>query len=101
MFAADRSNCSGLVSAFLTIGRRLRAVLGSLDPRQWLATTLRSMRRIMARWNERSRPLRAAPAALSAPPPPKPSLVLLQQAEALCGYTEPAVMPRSRSATRA
>src|SRR5215211_5894903 len=31
MFAADCSNCSGLVSAFLTIERRLRAVLGSLD----------------------------------------------------------------------
>ena len=31
MFAADRSNCSGLVSAFLTIERRLRAILGSLD----------------------------------------------------------------------
>src|SRR3954447_13896682 len=31
MFAADRSNCSGLVSAFLTTERRLRAVLGSLD----------------------------------------------------------------------
>src|SRR4051812_37021570 len=30
MALADRSNCSGLVSAFLTIKRRLRAVPGSL-----------------------------------------------------------------------
>ena len=63
---------------FEAIERRLRAILGSLDPDQWLATTLRSMRRIVGGGADGT----AGPSLLAV-------------------TSEPAATPRSRSAARA